>query len=235
MKKSKFEGDTGRGGKFECVLCGFQGKDKYKLARHKRTHSKSLQKHPCDICQFSFRSLEAVRKHVAFYHDGPAKAENQHNSTSDVEIKVEDLEKNTLEENENPLGDAEEEEENVDEVHCDYCEKSFKTKKHLSRHQATHSGVIHNCPQCNSTFSRRDKLNAHIRKKHQTETGENKSRDHGVEAETDSANTNNEDQQIEDQQIGDQQIEDQQIEDQQIEDQQIEDQEVVDFEELLDE
>ena len=144
MKKSKFEGETG--GKFECELCGFQGKDKYKLARHQKTHSKSLQKHPCQICQFSFRSVEAVRKHVAFYHTGTAKAEDSKHS-NDVQIKVE--EKNTLEENEDPLGAIEEEEEeekNVEEFNCNHCEKSFKNKKHLSRHLGTHSGVSHNCP-----------------------------------------------------------------------------------------
>ena len=153
-----------------------------------------------------------MKKHVAFYHAGPAKTENyKHNSTSDFHIKVEDSEKNTLEENENPLGEGgEEEEKNVEEFSCSYCEKSFKNKKHLSRHQATHSGVTHNCPQCNSTFSRRDKLNAHIRKKHQTETEENKCPDNCVDAEAESADTNDEDQQIEEQ-------------------------ERVDFEELLDE
>ena len=188
VKKSKFEGETG--GKFECELCGFQGKDKYSLARHQKTHSKLLQKHPCHICQFSFRSVGAVERHVAFYHRNADKTEDYTQNT-DVEIKVE--EKNTLEENEDPLGDGEEEEEkkNVDEFRCDYCEKSIKNKKHLSRHLATHSGVSHNCPQCQSTFSRRDKLNAHIRKKHQNE--ENKSQDNCVAT---ASSSNNEDQEV---------------------------------------
>ena len=214
-KKSKYEGDLG--GKFECVLCGFQGKDKYKLARHMRTHSKSLQKHPCDICQYSFRSSEAVKKHVAFYHS--AKAEEYTKHDSEVEIKVEDFERNTLQENEDPLGDeGEGEEKNVNEYQCGSCDKSFKSKKHLSRHEDTHAGVVHSCSQCSSTFSRRDKLNAHVRKKHQpvlTDTEENQREENSVESpvESSSANINNSNK----------------------EDLQIEDQEGVDFEELLDE
>ena len=93
------------------------------------------------------------------------------------------------------------------------CEKSFKNKQHLHRHQAIHSGVVHSCSQCSSTFSRRDKLNAHVRKKHQTdgtETEDYQSEDNFVETGSNSATTNNEDNQLQDQ-------------------------EVVDFEELLDE
>merc|ERR1719219_395866 len=128
---SKFEGEKGgEGGKLECGLCGFMGQDKYKLARHKRTHSKSLPKHLCHICQYSFRSEDALKKHVAFYHTDKAR---EYKHVSDVEIKVEDEEKSTLEENEDPLDDGEEEEKEkkVEEFPCPQCDKSFKNKKHL--------------------------------------------------------------------------------------------------------
>merc|ERR1711872_464421 len=36
----------------------------------------------------------------------------------------------------------------------------------MGRHEAVHSGVKLACSVCQSTFSRKDKLNAHIRKKH---------------------------------------------------------------------
>ena len=93
------------------------------------------------------------------------------NPNYQVENKVDNQEKNTLEENGDPPGDCEEEDEEkkkVSEFPCSQCEKCFKNKKHLSRHQTTHSGVVHSCSQCSSTFSRRDKLSSHVRKKHQT-------------------------------------------------------------------
>ena len=152
-----------------------------------------------------------MKKHVAFYHTDKVR---EYKHVNELEIKVEDEEKSTLEENGDPLGDGEEEEEKkVEEFPCPQCEKSFKNKNHLHRHQATHSGVVHSCSQCSSTFSRRDKLTAHVRKKHQTdgtETEDCQSEDNFVETESNSVVTNDDDNQLQDQ-------------------------EAVDFEELLDE
>jgi len=49
---------------------------------------------------------------------------------------------------------------------CGQCDKVFKSRTHLSRHEAVHSGIRLSCDKCSSTFSRKDKLNAHVRKKH---------------------------------------------------------------------
>merc|ERR1712096_351567 len=53
---------------------------------------------------------------------------------------------------------------------CSQCDKMFKNRTHLKRHEIYHSGVKFSCEECSSTFSRKDKLNAHIRKKHSQST-----------------------------------------------------------------
>merc|ERR1712025_560610 len=56
--------------------------------------------------------------------------------------------------------------ENESKFRCNQCEKVFKTSTPLRRHENVHSGVKLACSVCQSTFSRKDKLNAHIKKKH---------------------------------------------------------------------
>merc|ERR1719154_244419 len=64
---------------------------------------------------------------------------------------------------------------------CGQCDKKFKNRTHLTRHEAVHSGIRLNCDKCSSTFSRKDKLNAHMRKKHSQTDDENlDSHDNGV-------------------------------------------------------
>ena len=53
---------------------------------------------------------------------------------------------------------------------CNLCEKRFKNSTHLKRHEVIHSGIKFSCTQCPSSFSRKDKLTSHIRKKHSSLT-----------------------------------------------------------------
>ena len=53
---------------------------------------------------------------------------------------------------------------------CKFCNKIFKTSKHLSRHKKTHLGSKDNvCPTCQKAFYRKDELKSHSFK-HKSET-----------------------------------------------------------------
>jgi len=49
---------------------------------------------------------------------------------------------------------------------CKQCEKVFKMPHHLRRHESVHMDIRFSCDACQSSFTRKDKLIAHIRKKH---------------------------------------------------------------------
>ena len=49
---------------------------------------------------------------------------------------------------------------------CDHCEKEFKSKNALLRHQDIHSGKKYNCDICEETFTRSDTLKTHQRWQH---------------------------------------------------------------------
>jgi len=49
---------------------------------------------------------------------------------------------------------------------CDTCSKSYDQRHHLVRHQMIHSGIKFPCFGCSSQFSRKDKLNKHVRERH---------------------------------------------------------------------
>eukprot|EP00092_Neocalanus_flemingeri_P025242 GFUD01027374.1.p1 GENE.GFUD01027374.1~~GFUD01027374.1.p1 ORF type:complete len:432 (-),score=86.85 GFUD01027374.1:44-1339(-) len=64
-------------------------------------------------------------------------------------------------ENENSLN-----QEDEYKFSCSQCDKTFKHRNHLRRHEVSHSGIKFSCEECALTFSRKDKLNSHMRKKH---------------------------------------------------------------------
>ena len=49
---------------------------------------------------------------------------------------------------------------------CDTCSRSYDHRQHLVRHQMVHSGIKFPCFGCSSQFSRKDKLNKHVKERH---------------------------------------------------------------------
>ena len=49
---------------------------------------------------------------------------------------------------------------------CNQCDKTYKNIDHLKRHEMIHLGIKFFCSKCTSAYTRKDKLNAHMRKKH---------------------------------------------------------------------
>ena len=52
---------------------------------------------------------------------------------------------------------------------CETCPQTFQSRNDLRKHMYEHtgSGIRFECPECNSTFGRRDKFNFHFRTKHE--------------------------------------------------------------------
>ena len=72
----------------------------------------------------------------------------------------------TLEEPSGPASEAGD--ELVEKTHaCDACPKAYKNSSHLARHKlGAHSNITMSCDHCGKHFSRRDKLNAHMKNVH---------------------------------------------------------------------
>ena len=49
-------------GRFECELCGYQGRDKYRLTRHRKTH-KLFKSNPSNVGQDSFEGSQSLQCH----------------------------------------------------------------------------------------------------------------------------------------------------------------------------
>ena len=63
----------------------------------------------------------------------------------------------------------EEEVEEVDVLPCEFCGQVFVKKKDLRKHMYEHtgSGDRFECPECDTSFARKDKLKVHLRDKHE--------------------------------------------------------------------
>jgi len=178
--------------KYPCADCGKQFGRKDHLNRHALTHSGAS--YPCDICGSSFKRTDGLKAHLLKVHDtelieedvkikvenesehspneldGEGQQERNLNDNKQIGDQIygvsslnEDRQKNgnmTSEPTDSPSCESE------SKYNCNQCEKVFKNPQHLKRHEAVHSGVKFSCIVCPSSFSRKDKLNAHVRKKH---------------------------------------------------------------------
>jgi len=149
--------ETGK--KHFCEDCGKGFGRKAHLNRHVLIHSGIV--YECEICNSKYKRKEGLDKHKSEAHG--------------IYPVEEDLTKLKVEPNfnmddsvsEGPVGNEEiEKDEDDSKYACQQCQKTFKNRTHLLRHETSHSGVKLSCDECPSTFSRKDKLNAHVRKKH---------------------------------------------------------------------
>ena len=160
MKKHKL----GAVAKFECPQCGLELSTGAHLAEHRISVHGAKQETddmdmentvesldigvamrlPCNFCDQTFSRKDKVNAHVRKVH----------------------CDKDTLDESTGP--GSETGDELTEKTHtCDACPKAFKNIKHLYRHKTTvHSNVIISCDDCGKHFSRRDKLNAHMKNVH---------------------------------------------------------------------
>jgi len=177
--------------KHSCPECGKQFGRKDHLNRHALIHSKSKDApinqvnkvHDTDHVEDSDPVVHVKQELVIAEDDVQMESENANQQGSDNDEIVNEQIANgestindgmTGVEDESTIqeGDDEMSEENHASTEgtagfpCGQCDKIFKSRKHLTRHEAVHSGIRLDCDKCSSTFSRKDKLNAHMRKKH---------------------------------------------------------------------
>ena len=162
MKKHKL----GTADKFECPQCGLELNTGAHLAEHRisvhgtkqeaaefdnTTESLDIgiaMRLPCSYCDKTFSRKDKVNAHVRKVH-------------GDKE------DRDTLDESSGP-GSETGEELITEKTHtCDACPKAYKNSSHLLRHKiSAHSDVVMSCDHCGKHFTRRDKLNTHVKNIH---------------------------------------------------------------------
>ena len=135
---TQFSGDI-----FKCHQCPQRFNSNKYLAKHMLKVHGTVKTNPCDYCERSFTRMDFLSKHLENVHN---EQNGVMNETSSNIVKGKD--------NNRPYK-------------CDNCNSTFKSNNHRRRHNATiHSSIIISCDDCLKQFSRRDKLNAHRKKKH---------------------------------------------------------------------
>ena len=140
---------------FACSHCSEEFSDNGNLAKHMvGAHGLNTEipktedtyhlgvRYGCDQCTKVFSRKDKLHSHFLKWHKN---VEEESNGPEVNDSKASE---------EKPFG-------------CSDCPKSFKHSTHLGRHKAsTHSGVSITCDECGKQFSRRDKLNVHIKTFH---------------------------------------------------------------------
>ena len=148
-----------------CAICGSVFRGKWKVERHARSHYNSLKNdEECEVCHLSFKNDSQLFNHMTLLHNEDESDDHVKDEEANGDFKPEG-EDCSLNESSLP-----EPKVKIQILACDQCDKTFATPYHLKRHQVTHTGIKFECQRCDSKFSRKDKLNKHIRDKHVEDT-----------------------------------------------------------------
>ena len=155
-----------------CLDCGKSFARKYQLKSHAETHSASM--YPCETCGSVFKRKQGLRLHLSKAHGVDLMEDNDLVANIKTETGVSEIDKPDLtsvsnEFDEQSVGSDSKVDLEDYKYSCSTCEKRFKNGNHLRRHEVIHTGAKLSCNYCEAVLSRKDKLNAHIRKKHPQE------------------------------------------------------------------
>lgn len=138
---------------FECDICKKSFKTNYHLKEHRNIHTTELH-HPCSTCDKRFADKNNLRRHQKIYH-----------SPNKFTCELSTCKMELVSKHEYELHIKDHRSELVYSFICKFCEKGFKNKTDLERHERTHQvrrQFI--CDLCHQQFSRRDHLKRHQRR-----------------------------------------------------------------------
>ena len=186
LKEDSKELCTKRRNGWSCDICGYcSDKSKSYILSHIETHS-NAHSHSCHLCSYTFKNENSLLKHMKIFHSNAcaldiSRIKNEVSETDDIS-ETQDFSCSELANNNNPIivdedrnikeSEAEEPENmysfnEAGEYVCLKCGTVIKYRSGFIRHwNHIHIGVKFRCDQCGSEFSRRDKLQNHIRNKH---------------------------------------------------------------------
>ena len=150
----------------ECNLCGSILRSKYDLQKHIKSHYKK-HTHKCEDCGLFFKNSKLLENHNLLLHDNLRGEEALllEDSQEQIDLEVTGHDSEVMDETDN-TGSVDKDSKNIP---CPSCDKRFSSTHHLRRHQDIHEGVKYGCRYCDLEFSRKDKVNKHMRSKHPEE------------------------------------------------------------------
>ena len=144
--------------RYICDQCQYTSYSGGNFSAHKKTKH-GANRHTCDQCGDTFQYLRHLVRHQvnhqAFKFD--CKMCLKQFSRRD-KLREHGRKEHVLDEqNENAVKVI------TKSVSCPECGKLFTASKHLKRHKASaHEGLLLKCINCEKSFSRKDKMNAHL-------------------------------------------------------------------------
>jgi len=164
-----------------CLDCGKAFGRKDHLKAHAETHSASM--YPCETCGSVFKRKQGLRLHLSKAHGLDLVEDNDIVTNIKTDIVTNIKTETGVSENDIPdvtsvsnelddqsmMGSDSKLDLEDNKYSCSTCGKRFNNGNHLRRHEVIHTGAKLFCNYCEAVLSRKDKLNAHIRKKHPEE------------------------------------------------------------------
>ncbi|CAD5235682.1 unnamed protein product [Bursaphelenchus xylophilus] len=133
-----------------CPFCGQHFSSSQKLIEHstRRISDENSSKYVCYLCQKVFSSSKFLRdhceRHVKKFACPHEQCQYVANRESDMNNHIEGVHcKNRP-------------------FQCEQCGKSYVKKSDLSKHVASHSGLMYSCPHCNVEFAWQKQLKHHL-------------------------------------------------------------------------
>ncbi|KAM6163882.1 transcriptional repressor CTCFL [Rhynchocyon petersi] len=136
---------------FQCSLCSYASKDTYKLKRHMRTHS-GEKPYECQVCHARFTQSGTRKTHIQQKHSkNVPKYPCPHCATiiarkSDLNVHLRNM--HTYK---------------ATEMRCRYCPDVFHERYALLQHQRAHKEKRFECAQCSYICKQERHMTAHMR------------------------------------------------------------------------
>ena len=189
-KKSRIEHGTKLSkGCWMCDICGYEGRDRTTIKIHIKSHSNN-HKYTCTRCCYTFKNAKSLNNHIAIAHFSSSNDKETEEDCSQNRNEPEKWDNSTLiyvdigieEDSETEKSISPEPNNDIKPVTvrilnynltdtgehvCPECGVVIKNRKHFTRHWNKHIGVKFRCDHCGADFSRRDKLQEHVREKHE--------------------------------------------------------------------